>query len=89
MEKIEQIKQEIAQNKEVFFKIKAFPAAKENKIELGPNNILHVKITAAPDKDKANQAIIKFLAAKLGLRRYQVEIHRGKTVVNKTIKISR
>lgn len=89
MKTIKKIKEEIAENKEVFFPIKAFPGSSENKIADGPDGLLHVRITTIPEDNKANRALIKFLASELGLRRYQVEIHKGKTSQFKTIKISR
>ncbi len=89
MKIINKIKRKIAENKEVFFPIKVYPGASENKISDGPEGVLYVKITTIPEDNKANRALIKFLASELELRRYQVEISKGKTTQLKTIKISR
>lgn len=89
MKIIDKINKKIAENKEVFFAVKVFPGALENKLKEGPAGVLHVRVTAAPEDNKANRALIKFLASELGLRRYQVEISKGKTTQLKTIKISR
>lgn len=89
MKIINKINKKIAENKEVLFQIKVFPGASENKISDGPAGILHVKITTIPEDNKANRALIKFLASEFGLRRYQVEISKGKTSQLKTIKVSR
>lgn len=89
MKILEPILEKIANNKEVFFEIKAFPGAKENSIKKGADNLIKIRVTAQPEDNKANSAIIKFLASKLELRRYQVKIVKGKHDRIKTIKVSR
>ena len=59
----------------------------------GPNTIddgearLAVKVTAAPDKGKANVAILKLLAKKLGLPKSALSVRAGETSRLKTIDI--
>jgi uncharacterized protein len=89
MKILDNLLKKIANNKEVFFQIKAFPGAKNNSLKQGNSGILEVRISSAPEDNKANRAIIKFLAVQLGLRRYQVEIVKGQSDRFKTIKISR
>ena len=48
---------------------------------------LAVKVTAAPDKGKANAAIIKLLAKKLGLPKSALSVRAGETSRLKTIHI--
>jgi uncharacterized protein len=49
---------------------------------------LAVKVTAAPDKGKANTAIIKLLAKRLGLPKSSMSIISGETSRLKTVAIS-
>lgn len=89
MKIIDNLNKKIAKNKEVLFTAKVFPGSSENSLQEGPSGVLNIKITAPPENNKANRAVIKFLADQLGLRRYQVEIVKGQTSNLKTIKISR
>lgn len=89
MKKIDKLQEKIANNKEVLFTIKAFPNSLENSVKELASGEIQVRITTSATDNKANQAIVKLLAATLGLRRYQVEIVKGKTTRIKTIKLSR
>ncbi|MDI3496464.1 MAG: putative YggU family [Patescibacteria group bacterium] len=89
IKKIAVLQEEIANNKEVFFTIKAFANAGENSVKETPNGEIQVQVTSSATDGKANVAIVKILASTLGLRRYQVEIIKGLTSRLKTIKISR
>lgn len=86
---IDNINEKIAINREVLFTAKVFPGASENSLKEGSDGVLHIKVVAPAEDNKANRAVIKYLADQLGLRRYQVEIVKGKTSNLKTIKISR
>ena len=68
--------------------IKVTPKAKENSIKKIDSTNYHIKITAPPDKGKANQAIIKLLAKELKIPKSSLQIIKGKTSRNKIIEIS-
>ena len=90
MDKLEHLRQKLANNKEVIFKIRVWPNAGNDEVRgEGADGSLKIGIAAPPTDNKANLALQKFLAQKLGLRRYQVEIIKGHTEKIKTIKISR
>ncbi|HZJ42018.1 MAG TPA: DUF167 domain-containing protein [Patescibacteria group bacterium] len=89
MKIIKNLNKKIAENKEVMFSVKVFAGASENSLKEGPGAVLHIKVTAPAEDNKANKALVKFLASQLGLRKYQVEIVKGQTSNLKTIKISR
>jgi uncharacterized protein (TIGR00251 family) len=57
--------------------VKAHAAARRNEIKPGPGGSLQVSVTQAPEKGKANKAIIALLAASLGLRKSQIELIAG------------
>lgn len=50
---------------------------------------LKVKLAAVPEKGKANDELIRFLAAEFGLRRAQVEIVAGQTNPHKQVRLTR
>ena len=71
---------EIAQTDEgSVFTVKVVPSSSRTAIAgtLGP--MLKVKVAAAPEKGKANQCLIAFLAKKLGIKKQAVTIISGLT----------
>jgi uncharacterized protein YggU (UPF0235/DUF167 family) len=65
--------------------IKAHAAARRNEIRLGSDGTLHVSVTQAPEKGKANKAILALLAKSLGLRNSQFALLSGATSPQKRI----
>jgi len=82
--------EDFANNKEIIFKIEVKAGAEKNNIK-GQDQAgrLKIEIKAPAIDNKANLELIKFLASKLGLRRYQLKISSGLNSRFKTIKISR
>ena len=52
------------------------------------NGMLKIKIASPAEKGKANQALIKFLASKLGLKNKDIEIISGQTNPVKQLKVA-
>ena len=52
------------------------------------DEMLKVKVSAAPEKGKANQCLIKFLARQLGVKKNAVSIISGSTSPVKHIQVS-
>jgi len=76
-------------NEDVVFVAKIVPGSS------GPTRIcgllddmLKVKVSAAPEKGKANQCLIKFLAKQLGVKKNTVSIISGTTSPVKHVRIS-
>jgi uncharacterized protein (TIGR00251 family) len=67
--------------------IKLQPRASSNEIGEALGNELRVKVTAPPVDSAANEALVRFLAEKLGCARNRVELVRGQTSRHKTIKL--
>lgn len=68
--------------------LKVIPKSSRNEIVgLQPDGSLKVKVTAAPEKGKANAAICSFLADEFGVPKRNVEIVRGETSSVKHVKI--
>jgi len=52
------------------------------------DEMLKVKVSAAPEKGKANQCLIKFLARQLGVKKNAVNIISGTTSPVKHVQVS-
>ncbi|MBN2594077.1 MAG: DUF167 domain-containing protein [Sedimentisphaerales bacterium] len=52
------------------------------------DEMLKIKVSAAPEKSKANQCLIKFLAERLGVKKNAVSIISGTTSPVKHVRIS-
>ncbi|MDP7015030.1 MAG: DUF167 domain-containing protein [Pirellulaceae bacterium] len=59
--------------------VKAHASARKNEIRGIHAGALRVSVTQAPEKGKANTAIVALLAAALGVRRSQIELLSGST----------
>ena len=69
----------------VVLSVKAQPGSRKNEIRGIQDNALKVCVTQAPEKGKANKAIIELLAKSLGLRKSQLELLSGETAHQKKI----
>ena len=52
------------------------------------DGMLKVKVSAPPEKGKANECLLKFLAKKLGVKKSAVSIVTGKSSPVKHVKVS-
>ncbi|MEX0792630.1 MAG: DUF167 domain-containing protein [Pirellulaceae bacterium] len=71
----------------VVLRIKAQPGARADEIKGVHAGHLKVSVTQAPEKGKANKAILAFLAKQLGLRPVQLELLSGETQTQKRVLI--
>lgn len=76
-----------------YLKVRITPKSSENKImEIMEDETVKIRITAAPEKGKANKELIKFLEKELkkegACEHPKVTIINGKTDRNKLIKIT-
>lgn len=67
--------------------VKAHPKSKQQKIVRMDETHWEVWVSAAPDKDKANKAIIEAVSTELGIAKSNIRIVSGMTSKNKTIEI--
>ncbi len=63
------------------------PRAKRDEIVGWCGERLKVRLTAPPVDNAANEALIRFLAAELGVSRADIEIRQGLTSRDKTVEI--
>jgi uncharacterized protein len=59
--------------------VRAHPGARCNKIRGMQDGMLKVSVTQAPEKGKANKAVIELLSKTLGLKKSQIELLSGET----------
>ena len=67
--------------------IRVQPRASRNSVEIGADGTVRVRVTATPDRGKANEAVVKLLAAKIGVSKSAVRIVRGHTSRSKSVQI--
>ncbi len=70
------------------FSVKVVPRSSKTAIAGVLGGMLKIKLSAAPEKGKANQALIEFLADILGVRKTAVKITSGLTSPVKIIEIA-
>ena len=63
----------------VVLPVRAHASARVNGLRGQQDGALKVSVTQAPEKGKANKAIIEVLAKSLGLKRSQIELITGTT----------
>lgn len=62
---------------DIYIKVHANPKSSKNQIVGWKEDVLYIKITAPPVEGAANEAIIRFLAKELGLKKNQVSLASG------------
>lgn len=84
-----ELRERLAREGRLTLTIKAIPKASKDEIAgvLG-DGTLKVKITAAPEKGKANAAICELLAREFGVPKRNVRIVCGETSHNKQVEIT-
>ena len=65
--------------------VKASAGAKRDELRGEHDGALKVAVTQAPEKGKANKAIIELLAAELHIKKSQIELLSGETTPQKKI----
>ena len=63
----------------VILSVRAAPGARQNEIRGEYDGALKIAVTQAPEKGKANQALIALLAQVLQLRKSNIELLSGAT----------
>lgn len=63
------------------------PGAKQSQITGVNENVLHMRLAAAPIDGAANIALLLLLSERLSLRRSSLSVIRGATSRNKTVSI--
>lgn len=72
----------------ITFRARVTPRAKRNEIVGVMEGMLRVKLAAPPVEGAANEALIAFIAERLGVRAAQVGILSGETARVKTVRVA-
>jgi uncharacterized protein len=72
----------------VIFSVKVVPRSSKTAIAGLLGGMLKVKLAAAPEKGKANESLVEFLAETLGVKKNTITITSGHTSPVKTIQIT-
>ncbi len=67
--------------------IRVVPRAKRNSVEIGSDGQVKVRVTAVPERGKANAAVIALLSKRIGVPKRDIEIVRGHTARDKTVRV--
>jgi uncharacterized protein len=67
--------------------LKVIPKSSRDRVVGWVGDRLKVQVTAAPERGKANDAVVEVLAAALGVSRSQVRIVAGETSPLKTVEV--
>lgn len=68
-------------------RLRVQPGAKRDAIREFAGGVLRVSVTAPPLEGRANEAVIRFLAEILGVRRSQVSVVSGQTSRDKVVAV--
>lgn len=69
-------------------KVKVVPGCSRTKVDGWLGESLKIRVTAKPEKGKANDAVVNLLAATLGIPRQNVSISSGGSSSRKVFKIN-
>jgi len=72
----------------VLFRVRVSPGASKTRVLGEHNGALKIAVTAAPEKGKANKAVVDFLAAALSVRKADVSVVSGLASRDKQIAVS-
>ena len=75
-------------NGSTIFTVKVVPGSSRNALGEVLDGMLKIKITAAPERGKANKALIEFLAKSLTVARKDVDIISGHTSPIKQVQVN-
>ena len=71
----------------IILSVKVIPRSSRDEIAGAVGDDLKIKITSAPEKGKANKALIRFLSEALKISKSDILITKGETSTHKLLKI--
>ncbi|MBM4025818.1 MAG: YggU family protein [Planctomycetes bacterium] len=72
----------------VVFPVKIVPGSSRTAVAGMLENMIKIRVAAPPEKGKANQCLIAFLAQQLGVKKNAVEILSGHTHPVKQVRVA-
>lgn len=87
---LEEIIKNLSNNKEIYLRIKVLPnAGKTDFLDKMADGTIKIAVHAVPERGKANNELIKFLADQIRINKSQIKVISGAGDRLKLIKISR
>ena len=71
----------------IVFTVKVVPGSSRTTVCGLLDDMVKIKVSAAPEKGKANQCLLDFLAKQLGVKKNAVSIISGKTSAIKSVQV--
>ena len=71
----------------VVFKVKVVPGSSRTAVCGLHGEMVKIKVSAAPEKGKANKSLLDFLSKQLGVKKNEVSIISGKTSAVKSVQV--
>ncbi len=71
-----------------YLKVRVTPGAREDAVAGWLGDVLRVRVTAAPERGRANDAVCRLLARRLGVPPPAVTVTRGLTSRDKLVTIA-
>ena len=72
---------------QVSLKVRVVPGASQSEVSGWLGDMLKIRVTAQPEKGKANSAVVSLLANSLGISKKSVSVISGKTSQQKVIAV--
>ena len=74
-------------DKQVRITVSVQPGSAKDQLVGYRDNVLKIKVKAPPEKGKANQCLIEFLAKQLGVKKNAISIISGQTSTVKSVQV--
>ena len=71
----------------MWLNVRVQPRAGRNAVEVSDDGAVRIRVTASPDRGKANEAAVELLAKRLQVPKSAVRIARGHQARDKTFEI--
>lgn len=72
----------------MYIQVKVIPKSPRTQlVEIMPDETWKIRIAAPPEKGKANEELIKFLAKHFGCKKSEIKIISGQTDQRKLVKV--
>jgi uncharacterized protein (TIGR00251 family) len=68
--------------------VKVVPGSSRNQIVGWLGDALKIKVTAPPEKGKANEAVVELLSMKLGISTDDIEVESGQSSPSKVVAVT-
>jgi uncharacterized protein len=68
-------------------RVKVYPNASNPRVEEAPDGVLHVYVSAAPHKGKANAEVLKAVSKHIGISKSNISIKKGLSSREKVLRI--